>query len=139
MGGRLLAFNDLFVGCRTHVSARYVLRVGNRAEQQSSSGMIVSTGAGSSGWLSSVCNMASGFSAWTGHRRSARQVELGNRRVFWVVREPFKSKVSGSALVAGFLEQGQELIIESLMPAGGVIFSDGIEADSGVHQRYDSA
>ena len=129
-GQQMLAFNDLFVGCRTHVSARYVLRVGNRAEQQSSSGMIVSTGAGSSGWLSSVCNMASGFSAWTGHRAEAHvRLNWEDRRLVWVVREPFKSKVSGSALVAGFLEQGQELIIESLMPAGGVIFSDGIEAD----------
>ncbi len=129
-GQRMLAFNDFFVGCRSHVSARYVLRVEDRAEQQSSSGMIVSTGVGSTGWLSSVCNMANGFAAWTG-KRAENHVTLTweDRRLVWVVREPFRSKVSGSDLVAGYLEQGQELIIESLMPANGVIFSDGIETD----------
>ena len=127
----MLAFNDLFVGCHSHVSARYVLRVENRAEPQSSSGMIVSTGAGSTGWLSSVCNMASGFAAWTGHgAEAARQLNWEDRRLVWVVREPFRSKsLRQRDLVAGLLEQGQELVIESLMPAGGVIFSDGVEAD----------
>jgi len=52
-----------------------------------------------------------------------------DRRLVWAVREPFRSKTSGAELVAGFLEQGQELAVESLMPSGGVIFSDGIEAD----------
>jgi len=45
------------------------------------------------------------------------------------VREPFRSKNSGADLVAGFLDQGDELTVESLMPGGGVIFSDGIESD----------
>ena len=36
---------------------------------------------------------------------------------------------SGADLVAGLVEEGQELIVESRMPAGGVIFSDGIESD----------
>ena len=53
-GQRLLAFNDLFVGSASHVSARYALVHQGRAEQQSSSGIIVSTGAGSTGWLSST-------------------------------------------------------------------------------------
>lgn len=47
----------------------------------------------------------------------------------WVVREPFRSKQSGADLVAGWLDQGNELVIESLMPAGGVVFSDGVESD----------
>lgn len=129
-GQRMLAFNDFFVGCRTHVSARYVLRLEDRAEQQSSSGMIISTGAGSTGWLSSIWNMADGFAAWTGGRAERRiAMNWEDRRLVWVVREPFRSKLSGSDLVAGFLDQGHELIIESLMPANGVIFSDGIEAD----------
>jgi NAD kinase len=129
-GQQMLAFNDFFVGCRSHVSAQYVIRIQNRAERQSSSGMIVSTGAGSTGWLSSIFNMAHGFAAWTGNQLE-QHVKLNweDRRLVWVVREPFRSKLSGSEMVAGFLEQDQELIIESLMPANGVIFSDGIEAD----------
>ena len=45
------------------------------------------------------------------------------------MREPFVSKRSQAGLVAGWLNEGQELVVESLMPDGGVIFSDGIEAD----------
>jgi hypothetical protein len=129
-GQRMLAFNDFFVGCQTHVSARYVLRLADRAESQSSSGMIVSTGAGSTGWLSSVFNMAEGFARWAGGRLQHRvPLAWEDRRLIWVVREPFRSKQSGAELVAGFLEQGSELVVESLMPSGGVIFSDGIESD----------
>lgn len=129
-GQQMLAFNDFFVGCRSHVSAQYVIRTQNRSERQSSSGMIVSTGAGSTGWISSIFNMANGFATWTGNRLDQRlDLKWEDRRLVWVVREPFRSKLSGAELVAGFLEKDQELVIESLMPANGVIFSDGIEAD----------
>src|SRR5215470_5269165 len=48
-GQRLLAFNDLFVGARSHVSALYRITFGKTSETQSSSGVLVSTGAGSTG------------------------------------------------------------------------------------------
>jgi NAD kinase len=131
-GQRMLAFNDFFIGCNSHASAKYTLHVDNRAERQSSSGMIVSTGAGSTGWLSSVFNMADGFAARNGSRQGKNNrlaMSWEDRRLVWVVREPFLSKCSGVELVLGELEQGKELIVESLMPAGGVIFSDGVEND----------
>jgi hypothetical protein len=53
-----------------------------------------------------------------------------DRRLLWVVREPFASRHSGAELAAGLLDEGAELILESQMPAGGVIFSDGVEADA---------
>ena len=129
-GQRLLAFNDFFVGSRSHVSARYRITVGSQSEPQSSSGVLVSTGAGSTGWLSSVFNMAAGLAAFTGGTAGSR-IQLGwdDPRPVYVVREPFLSQQSGISLAAGILSPGQELVVESLMPQGGVIFSDGIEAD----------
>ena len=50
-------------------------------------------------------------------------------RLLFVVREPFISRHSQASIVAGLLSPGQNLSLESLMPSGGVIFSDGIEAD----------
>ena len=47
----------------------------------------------------------------------------------YAVREPFRSRHSAADLVAGLIEPGQEIVLESRMPSGGVIFSDGIEAD----------
>nr|MBA2364784.1 sugar kinase [Chloroflexia bacterium] len=59
-GQTLYAVNDLFIGHRTHQSARYRITHNRRSENHSSSGIIVSTGAGSTGWLSSVLNGAAG-------------------------------------------------------------------------------
>src|SRR3989344_4654663 len=53
-GQIIRALNDLFIGRRTHVSARYEIEYGGRQERQSSSGIIVSTGTGSTGWMTSV-------------------------------------------------------------------------------------
>jgi NAD kinase len=127
---RLLAFNDLFIGAASHVSARYVLETATASEAQSSSGIIVSTGAGSTGWMSSVFNMARGLAQFQGQDAVPRPaLAWEDRRLVWTVREPFISKRSQANLVAGWIDDANELVIESLMPDGGVIFSDGIESD----------
>jgi NAD kinase len=129
-GQRLLAFNDLFIGARTHVSARYNIRLENLSEPQSSSGVLVSTGAGSTGWLSSIFNMAAGVASFMGGScGSYTRLNWEDPRLLFVVREPFVSRHSKANIVAGMLQPEKELILESLMPSGGVIFSDGIEAD----------
>jgi NAD kinase len=129
-GQTLKAFNDFFIGCRTHVSARYLWEIAGRREPQSSSGVLVSTGAGSTGWMSSVFNMAAGVSQFReGESFDGVRLDWSDRRLLWAVREPFVSKTSRAELVAGYLDEGRELGIESLMPESGVIFSDGIESD----------
>jgi NAD kinase len=129
-GQRLLAFNDLFVGAQSHVSARYRIRWIKAEEPQSSSGVLVSTGAGSTGWMSSVFNMASGVAAFAGGRgMKSMRLDWEDRRLLFAVREPFISRHSSASIVAGIVEPQQSLGLESLMPSGGVIFSDGVEAD----------
>lgn len=129
-GQRLLAFNDLFMGPKSHTSARYKIEFNGRSELHSSSGLIVSTGAGSTGWLSSIFNMASGVTSFGGGKPSApKRMDWEDRRLLFVVREPFISKRSSAQVVAGTIESGRDLILESMMPQGGVIFSDGIETD----------
>ncbi len=129
-GQRMLAFNDFFVGCRTHVSARYTLEASGQIESQSSSGVLVATGAGSTGWLSSLFNMTDGFSRLFGGGDLSRPtLSWEDPRLVWAVREPFRSRHSGADLVAGELDSDAELVVGSQMPTGGVIFSDGIETD----------
>jgi len=129
-GQRLLAFNDLFLGARSHVSALYRIACDKRAELQSSSGVLVSTGAGSTGWVSSIFNMAAGVARFSGGK-VGQPIRLSweDRRLLYVVREPFVSRHSQASMVAGMLQAGEELTLQSLMPSGGVIFSDGMEAD----------
>lgn len=129
-GQRLLAFNDLFMGARSHVSALYRIGYRKKSEVQSSSGVLVSTGAGSTGWMSSVFNMASGVSRFCGGTPVKRvRLPWEDRRLLFVVREPFVSRHSQADIVAGLLNSGDELFLESLMPSGGAVFSDGMEAD----------
>lgn len=150
-GQRLLAFNDLFIGPQTHRSARYNLTFNNKTEAQSSSGIIVSTGAGSTGWLSSLINMANGITKNFGEPSRSRPSSISKvkgkfslpptetiqqQRLAWdtdhllfVVREPFLSRTSKISMSAGSIYAGQKLQLESMMSEGGVIFSDGIESD----------
>jgi NAD kinase len=129
-GQRLLAFNELFIGARSHGSARYRLRVAGTVESQSSSGVLVSTGAGSTGWMSSVFNMARGVAAFTGGSSGdGLRLSWDDPRLIYAVREPFVSRHSSAEIVAGLVPPRGELVLESLMPSGGVIFSDGMESD----------
>ena len=129
-GQTLLAFNDLFIGASTHVSARYRIRFGNARENQSSSGIIVSTGAGSTGWLSSIFNETSGILGYLGGAPvKPLRLDWEADRLLFVVREPFVSRHSQAAVVMGTVETNAPLALESQMPTGGVIFSDGVEAD----------
>jgi hypothetical protein len=80
--------------------------------------------------MSSVFNMAAGVARFTGGRSGpAMRLDWEDRRLLYAVREPFRSRHSAAGLVAGLLEPGEELLLESRMPSGGVIFSDGIEGD----------
>lgn len=130
-GQTLLAFNDFYIGASSHVSFRYDIKFGDKMERQSSSGIIVSTGAGSTGWLSSIFNMKNnlnGFKA-VSERENQAQLDWEDQKLVFVVREPFLSKVTQTDLGFGVITKRDTLKIESHMPTGGIIFSDGVESD----------
>jgi hypothetical protein len=133
-GQTIDAVNDLFIGPRSHGSARYHLQLGQASEYQSSSGIIISTGAGCSGWLRSIVagawQVAQYFGA-EGTQPNAEQTALGwgSDRLWFTVREPFTSRTSQASIVFGQIRPGEELVITSHMPDYGTIFSDGVESD----------
>jgi NAD kinase len=127
-GQRMLAVNDLFVGPRSHTSARYQLSWNGKTESQSSSGIIVSTGMGSSGWFQSILAGALGVTGIKSHTLKAG-FSWDDKRLQFAVREPFPSQATGTSLVFGEISNGKSLILESLMPENGVVFSDGVEQD----------
>jgi hypothetical protein len=47
----------------------------------------------------------------------------------FAVREPFPSVSTQTSLVFGEASKNSPLLVRSLMPENGVIFSDGIESD----------
>lgn len=122
-GQRLLGFNDLFIGATSHVSARYQLTYNNKTEEQSSSGIIVSTQAGSTGWLSSVFNMSFGIHRFIEKDNIKKKyAKLKDNQLMFAVREPFASKKTQVETTAGIITRQSKLIIQSFMPNNGLIF-----------------
>lgn len=118
-GDTLVALNELFIGHRSHQSARYILRDGDREEFQSSSGVIVSTGTGATGWAKSIMTA-------THH---AVDLDPTGKCAGYFSREPWPSRTSGCELTIGRLEPPGQLLLTSRIHEGGVIFADGIEQD----------
>lgn len=118
-GEKLLALNEIFVGHATHQSARYAIRFGDQKEVHSSSGIIISSGTGSTGWARSIMEA-------TGRTVALQPVD---RRLAFFVREPFPSIATGNAIQSGEIGLNEHLQITSMMNEGGTIFADGIEKD----------
>ncbi len=121
----LWAINDIFIGRKDHVSARYRINYAGRSEAQSSSGIIISSGVGSSGWLKSIQVMVEAISGRGTHRLSSTPAPSDTELVF-VVREPFPMPNTGTSIVTGRIRPGMPLTVNSEMPNGGCVFSDGI-------------
>jgi NAD kinase len=132
-GQTLYAVNDLFIGQKSHTSARYELRIHGYSEAHSSSGIIVSTGLGSSGWFRSILTGAAGIvSHISGKEIRAKQKDSFGwdaTYLYFSVREPWPSKTSSAKTTFGKITENNPLTLVSQMPENGVIFSDGIEND----------
>lgn len=119
-GQVLYALNELFIGHRSHQSARYLISSDDHEEHHSSSGVIVATGTGATGWARSI------------HRERHDKLELPKPEddvLAFYVREAFPSVVTGTGLTSGLIDAGHELHIRSENNDGGVIFGDGMEQD----------
>ncbi len=119
-GQQLLALNEIFVGHSSHQSARYELHCGGEQELQSSSGVIIATGTGATGWAASIRRE---------RKRGPQLPGITERRLVYFTREAWPSATTGTRLTAGELLPDQTLQLTSRMNLGGVVFGDGIESD----------
>lgn len=118
-GQRVLALNEIFIGHSSHQSARYLLRRADGSEHQSSSGIVVTTGTGATGWGASISR----------ERGQPLELQPSDQRLCFFVREAWPSPTFATSLTAGVVEADQTLEIVSELDEGGVVFGDGIESD----------
>ncbi|MEU6534357.1 hypothetical protein [Streptomyces sp. NPDC047000] len=122
---RLVALNEIYLGSAGHQTARYRLGLdGDRGavETQASSGVLVGTGTGATGWIRSVWQERQGG----GGLRLPSPTE---ERLLWYVREAWPSPATGTSLVAGELTRSAALRLTAESERL-IAFGDGMEGDA---------
>ncbi|MFF4017326.1 hypothetical protein [Streptomyces sp. NPDC001843] len=120
---RLVALNEIYLGAAGHQTARYRLGLdgdGGVVEAQASSGVLVGTGTGATGWLRSV---------WQERGSRLALPAPAEDRLVWFVREAWPSPATGTSLVAGELRASAALTV-TVESDRLVAFGDGIESDA---------
>jgi NAD+ kinase len=105
-----LALNDVLIAHDCPASTtRYLIKVGRREEEHRSSGIWISTAAGSTAGIGSA---------------GGKKMPLGSKRIQYLVRELYREPKRSYALTRGFIEAGDEITIASKM-AAGEMYVDG--------------
>lgn len=130
-GQVLRAVNDLFIGPQNHTSALYDITLGEQHEFQSSSGIIVSTGLGSTAWIKSIVtgSMMVAQASLPSFTWKYKPLAWNSEQLLFAVREPFPSHATQTELVFGKVSKQEPLKLRSRMADNGVIFSDGMYRD----------
>ncbi len=119
-GQELIGLNEVYFGHPTHQSSRYVLSTSEgERERHSSSGVVIGTGTGATGWCASIARQRADSPSLPGPEEPA---------LCWFVREAWPSPATGVNLTSGRLGQGEHLELTS-EGERGVVFADGVEPD----------
>lgn len=111
----IFAMNEFYAGPKkAYHAAKYLINVGNKSERHKSSGILVTTPAGSYSWAKSCCG---------------KSLPLDSENFQYVVREPYQGKIFRDYKLAyGMLRKGENVQIISEM-LDGVIVADSVSKE----------
>jgi NAD kinase len=119
-GQELVGLNEIYFGHPSHQSSRYIISTSDgHRERHSSSGVVVSTGTGATGWCGSIARQRADAPALPTPDEPA---------LCWFVREAWPSPATGVTLTSGRIADGEHLELSSEGELG-VVFADGVESD----------
>ena len=105
-----LALNDVLIAHRCPAATtRYIIKVGGASEEHRSSGVWVSTAAGSTAGIRSA---------------GGRAMPQGSRRMQYLIRELYRERGRNYKLTGGLLGKSDKIVIASKMPEGE-LYLDG--------------
>ena len=103
----IMAINEVFAGNRTpYHTSRYELNVRGKKEFQKSSGVLIATKAGSSGWAKSAAK---------------KKLAIPRGGFGYAVREPYFGRLTNPTLLHGCLSSGEKIRIKSRDYQGMVV------------------
>jgi|SRR3989338_172964 len=111
----VFALNEFYIGPRkAYHAAKYIIKVGGKQERHKSSGVLVTTPAGSYSWAKSCCG---------------RSMNLDSKNFQYIVREPYQGKIFRDyKLTYGMLKKNQKAEVISEM-LDGVVVADSVSKD----------
>jgi len=97
------ALNEVFIGNKVpYKTSLYKIFLSNKTEEQKSSGILIGTSSGSNAWLKSA-----GVKPFSSSKKS-----------YFIVREPYKGKLTKPLLTKGFIDYNNTIKIKSGMDNG---------------------
>ena len=110
---KTLALNEIFIGnSKPYHTSRYVLKIKNKQEFQKSSGIIITTISGNSGWAKSA---------------SKKELKIPKNCFGYVIREAYFGKLTKPKLLQGFLKTSETIKINSEMHEGILVMDSSYE------------
>ncbi|MEK6933919.1 MAG: hypothetical protein AABW75_03525 [Nanoarchaeota archaeon] len=114
-----LAISEIFIGEKERFNmSRHIIKFNGGVEEQKGSGLLISTGAGSSGWYNSASRYL--FPDGNSFPKTSREARF-------ILTEPYRGRLSPLNLINGRIKENEEIEIISLSDSSPFISIDSLK------------